>query len=198
MVINIDSDGVVYDWHGFMIPFLTDRLGVEMTRDSFIEWDLAQSLDVSKKDFYQVFDEAVFANAFKLAGEVPGAIHAVRSLVNDGHRVRIVTNKILKGSSKTYRAQVDTLAWYHENIGLDQLEMVFTGSKHGKSAYPADIVIDDKPDMEWTQPGAMNLLFDQPWNRAVPDDPGGHIRAVGWAGALTAIRIQENSPRRAA
>ena len=194
LVFNVDSDGVVYDWHGFMAPYLERVFGKPVQR--WDTWDMAAQMGVTKKEFYKAFDQAVEDGVFRWGEAVPGSIEALRTLVDAGHRVRIVTNKVLKGSYKSEAAMRDTVRWYSSHQLADQLEFVFTGSKWGKSGYPADVVIDDKPDLAWVQPfPAVNILFDQPWNRdglsnlaQVGQDPNFDnpelYRAVGWGQVL--------------
>lgn len=199
MIINVDSDGVVYDWHGFMIPYLSDRLGVEVTRESFDNWDLAANLGIPKKEFYKHFDAAVNAGAFLLGAPIEGAIDALHSLIDTGHRVRIVTNKILKGNKKASVAMRSCISFYEQHDLADQVEFVLTGSRFGKTAYTADLVIDDKPDLSWVQPyPTVNALFDQPWNRStlkhlarINEDPNFDnpeiYRAEGWLEVLELV-----------
>lgn len=193
LTLNVDSDGVLYDWHGWMIPYLAKHTGHEMTLDDFSQWDMAASLGISKKEFYKIFDRAIYDGAFAYGSPIPGAVEAVSTLVDAGHRVRIVTNKSLAENKKSQRAMEDFLIFYGNHFGnLDQVEIVFTGSRYGKSGYPADVVIDDKPDLSWTQLyPAVNVLFDQPWNQGVRVDylvgPGAVLRASGWTDVLELV-----------
>jgi len=62
--------------------------------------------------------------------------------------------------------------------------LVFTRDKQG---YPADIIIDDKPNLDWTQQGAHNLLFDRPSNEDLSKSdilPHRYTRDVGWQAVL--------------
>jgi hypothetical protein len=101
---------------------------------------------------------------FQRGVPIKGSIQGIKALRDAGHRVRIVTSKIMEGKSRLSQwAMSDTLHWYNLQ-GLGDLEFVFTGSVHGKTGYPADVVIDDHPSLEWVQDDAFNILFAQPWN----------------------------------
>lgn len=194
LVFNVDSDGVVYDWHGFMTPYLEEAFGKPVER--WDTWDMAEQMGVTKKEFYKVFDQAVGDGCFRNGVAIPGAIEGLNTLIDAGHRVRIVTNKILSGVNKTHMAIVDMVTWYTWHDLTDKVEFVLTGSKWGKSGYPADVVIDDKPDLAWAQGyPTVNILFDQPWNQAglgnvaeVGDSPNFEdfylYRAKGWRDVL--------------
>lgn len=158
LVINIDSDGVVVDFTAGVTPFLEDA-GYEVDTS---EWNLG----VPAEEFGRIFSKAIMSGVFISAPEIPGAVDAINALVADGHRVRIVTSKIMSNGKDTFYSELDTLGWYNTR-GLSNLEFVFTGDKWGKTEYPADLVIDDHPRLEWAQHGRANLLFDQPWNRGV-------------------------------
>ena len=66
--------------------------------------------------------------------------------------------------------------------------MAFATAKQG---YMANIVIDDKPTLDWAQHDAWNILFDQPWNRDVetPQNKRGMLvmRGKGWSDILERI-----------
>jgi 5'(3')-deoxyribonucleotidase len=186
LVINVDSDGVVYDWHGYMVPFLSDALGVELDRNQFTEWDLAKAVQVSKAKFYELFEQAVNKGAFRKGEPLPGAIEGLKKLMADGHRVRIVTSKILRNELLSEWAMVDTVTWYYGIQCLHGLELVFTSGSR-KVDYKADVVIDDKPDFGWVQDEAYNLLFDQPWNRSVTAVYNHAFRVDGWEEILDMV-----------
>lgn len=89
------------------------------------------------------------------------------------------------------RAQKQTLTWLYTHGLLGIVEVAFATDKQG---YTADVVIDDKPTLAWALPDALNILFDQPWNREIetPKLVGGEalvVRGYGWKDVLTHIGL---------
>ncbi len=188
MIINVDSDGVVYD----MMGILTRRTEVRLQRSLPMTEDFGlTNWNLSKDEIDQIFEFESQQHLFDFGEAIKGAVHGVLGLT-DNHQVRIVTNKSLKALGRgAMPAMQDTVSWY-QGVGLLGLvDVVFTNG-YGKQAYPADIVIDDQPNMAWTQEGAANILFDQPWNKELTGEPNGRwIRAGDWDSVLELVEIEE-------
>ncbi len=186
MIINVDSDGVVYDMVRILKGRLEEKLGRDLpTPDSwhFDNWGFPQ------QDLFGVFEDEARHNLFGLGGSIPGAVPGIFSLLDTGHQVRIVTNKSLMALGKgSKNAMQDVVQWYYGQGLLGAIDLVFThGNKHG---YPADVVIDDKPDMGWAQKDAVNVLFDQPWNQYLTgkaEHESIWIRAMDWQEVLEVV-----------
>lgn len=185
LVINSDMDGVVYDYSGSLFRMASTTYG----RDDYPPprtWDTHKTLGLEEEDFWEFFHDCVQNGVFRHGMPIPGAVEGIRKLLKDGHRVRMVTNKHLRNALSTWHAQTDMLHFLHEHELLHQVELVFTMGRFKKQGYPADVVIDDKPTLEWVQVGALNILFDQPWNEDI-EVPPSVIRARGWDEVLSLI-----------
>jgi 5'(3')-deoxyribonucleotidase len=164
LVVNIDMDGVIYDFNSRMTELGEIYLGRKLPVTE--GWEMWEPWGVSKGDWYVMFNRAIRDGVFRDGHSIEGSVAAVKRLMAK-HRVRIVTAKRLRSASSTLTAQMDTLRWLRAKGILNQVEVVFTSDKQG---YPADVVIDDKPTLAWAQSGSLNLLFAQPWNRHVPEE----------------------------
>jgi hypothetical protein len=141
---------------------------------------------VTRDEWYEMFHNAIMTDdLFQIGVEIPGAVNGVRQLIGQGHRVRIVTSKKLRYPLSTLKAQKQTLTWLFYQKLLNDVEVAFTTDKQG---YEADVVIDDKPTLKWAQRGALNLLFNQPWNQIATFDHIPEIRRVfDWTDVLRLI-----------
>lgn len=187
LTINVDVDGVIYNFNGNMTRLSEQYLGLELPATT--TWDMAAAWGMTEDDWYDLFHRAILEDdLFRSGHAIPNAVQAVRKLANR-HRVRLVTSKRLRYPMSTLAAQVQTLHWLADMELLNCVEVVFTGDKQG---YSADIVVDDKPTLKWALHGAQNLLFDQPWNQEVPDhimDNGAAVRRVrGWEQVVEFVR----------
>lgn len=168
LTVNVDMDGVLYDMvnqfihMAWMDGHIKGHVPTSHTIGSWAMWD---HLKLPKDFFWQLFHQYTGQGLFRWGKPITDGVGAVRNLRDAGHRVRIVTSKTLRKQESTLTARMDVLGWLNE-YGLGDLEVVFTGG-YAKQGYPADVVVDDKPTLEWVQDGALNLLFAQPWNRGI-------------------------------
>lgn len=186
-VINLDLDGVIYDFEGTFRAFLLEKY--DLSLDVSENWDMHVSWGMSKSWFYKTFQEAIEWGVFNRGEPVEFGVEAVNALATNGRRVRIVTAKKFPLPRLTHIAQVDVLAWLKRYDLLHRVELCFTNDKRG---YAADIVVDDKPTLSWAQPLARNILFDQPWNKntELPEGPM-VISRGGWEEVLGTVEALE-------
>ena len=188
MIINVDSDEVVYDMVGIFRRRAMKRLGRHLPLPSdfkFSNWDLTRS------EIDTMFEFESRQHLFDFGEAIPGAVQGVLELT-DNHRVRIITSKSLSLLGKgTVPAMQNTVSWYNGVGLLGKVAIVFV--ENGKQAYPADVVIDDHPTMSWCQLGAANILFDRSHNQNLTGEPSGMwIRAADWDTILELIDIETN------
>lgn len=186
-VVNVDLDGVVYDFTGAMRSAFAFRgwEGADEWPDPHV-WQTWDVWPISEKDFYEVlYAEVLDGVMFRDGDLVQGAQEGMHRLSQDGFYIRIVTAKTFRNQQVTEKARRNVM-WFLSENDLPHDELVFSGPM-GKGDFRADIVVDDKPSLDgWVQTGALNLLFDQPWNRTlstIPDfyeRPGWFDRAYSW------------------
>jgi hypothetical protein len=176
--INLDSDGVIYDMQGELIKHAWRKDGIH--RDQPQVWNLAKAWGVSDEYIAELFS---MSGIFEDGAPYPGAVEAVNTLVGAGHDVRIVTHKHI---ASVHDPMDECLHFYHRMGLLDKVDMVFT--RGDKTSYPADLVVDDRPNLAWVQGEAVNVLMDRPWNQDIRVGNFPEIvdikRALGWQDVL--------------
>lgn len=194
LTINIDCDGVLYDFNEAMTSVGEQELQRKLPPTD--RWSMWDAWGITRDEWYRLFHLAIREyDVFSFGDQVPGALNAVRYLIGEGHRIRIVTSKKLRYADSTKFAQQQTIDWLHKHGLLNDVELCFTGNKQG---YPADVVIDDKPTDKWMQPGALNILFGQPWNEhwqyAHNVGTASVVRAASWGAVLREIERVAHPP----
>ncbi len=188
MIINLDSDGVVYNLSGILTARTEKRLGRSLPAAQgfgLSNWEL------TREEVDRIFEVEAQNGIFRFGEAIEGAVDGVLRLA-DNHQVRIVTNKSSKALGRgSITAMQDTIQWY-KGVGLlDKVEMVFTDG-YGKQGYPANIVIDDQPNLEWVQEDAANILFDRTWNHKVTGKAKGPwLRALSWDEVVHLVDIEQ-------
>lgn len=183
LTINSDMDGVVVRFAATMQRLTESRTGQRFPQ--WRDWSPWSAWDMSRSEWHDHFEQSVLEGVFFQAPAFVGAVESLHELIDRGHRVRFVTSKILQKQETTHRAIIDTVSWLaRRGLLRNEVELAFT---HNKQGYEADVVIDDKPTLEWAQERAVNLLFDQPWNRDVPTFGSSVIRVHGWKEVMETI-----------
>lgn len=191
-VVNVDCDGVLYDFTRSM----REELLWVGSSEAFdwpdpTTWALHEAWPVGHSDVQAAMERGILeGRVFRYGKPMPGAAEGMRWLAREpGVHVRIVTAKTFDDPAVTHRARRNLLDWLHDwRIPHDTL--AFTDS-HGKADYRARVVIDDKPDLSWAQPAAVNLLFHQPWNIAVKPAADLRVQRVyGWQQLIDYLRTR--------
>lgn len=162
MRINVDMDGVVYDFVSVLKNRLNSRLNIKLPDPN--SWDFG-NWPRFRADFHDLIIDEAHDRLFAWGLPIPAAIWGIEVLHSRGHDIRIVTNKLSLGYASGTAAQ-DAIGFLNIHGLLEKVEVVFA-SRNDKQGYPADVVIDDNPSLKWAQKGAWNMLFDQPWNQDV-------------------------------
>lgn len=175
--VAVDIDGVLYNWSDTARFLLAHYRGVYVSPST--SWDHIQE-SISPQDWDWLWTEGVELGLFRSGHVYRGAPAGVQELYQLGAKVIIATLRKPK-----YRW--DTLEWLLlHRIPFD--EIVFTTSK---ALLNADIYIDDSPRVAreiLDETMALMLLWDQPWNRTMPDLPPRLYRVTDWAVALEHVK----------
>jgi len=178
LTINCDSDGVLYDYSKEFWRMAEKHYGRKFPPSQ--GWGQHETMGISEKEYWDFFHFCATNGVFRHGKPIPGGIDALRAWAKEGHRVRVISHKNLVRSASTYHAQSDMIYWLHNQKILHKVEVVFPLGKFHKQGFPADVVIDDKPDLQWAQANAaLNILFDQPWN-ADAELPDWIVRGRDW------------------
>jgi hypothetical protein len=182
LIINSDSDGVIYQWTETILKMGQFHFNREEPYPTPTGWNLETVMGLEYDEFWHFFHLMAQNGVFRHGEPVPGAIEALRKFIKDKHRVRVITNKHLREERSTYHACRDMVGFLFDHGLLQEVEVILAIGKYKKQDFPADVVIDDKPDLSWYQPEAeVNILFDQPWNHETQINGRSNlVRASDW------------------
>ena len=189
LTVNVDVDGVLYDFTDAMREAFDYRYGQgdkhkPSTWPDPKTWRLHDSWPVSREEVFDVmYAEILDEILFRVGTPIDYAPEGMRWLKAAGFHVRVVTSKTFRDPRVTERARISTLRWLYDNeIPYDTISFT-SADKGGKRGILADVVIDDKPTLDWAQSGAINLIFNQQWNKVIPSIPNEVTelnRVFGW------------------
>lgn len=169
-VINVDLDGVVYDFKGFMANWFIER-GV---MDEFFDWqettwnfweDWGVPYGLYEREFRTALSDG---NLWKTGDAIPGASEYLWRLHDDGYYIRIVTRRLVHSGLHS-RAISNTSCWL-DTARIPYWEIVFLGPNDRKGVFQADYAIDDNPNyvLDQNAAGITTFLFEQSHNRNTP------------------------------
>lgn len=178
--INLDLDGVVYDWVGLMQRECRTRFGVDL-RDSI--WITEHETNEKISEWYFGNPEVVFGY-----GEMyPGAEDGIRYIK------RLTRNLTILTSAKEAAHPIKQKWLERKGIQYDEYVGVPLGEL--KSDYPGDLFIDDGShvvDDIITRTYADVILVTRPWNmgEAAPQSEGSPRmrRAADWTEICHLVR----------
>ncbi len=167
MLINVDLDGVVYRFepeYRRLVERAHHLWGDPVTLDVATEWSLSESYHISETQARQIFEMGVTNYELFHTGDMVAEAGMWLDRIRKRHEVRFVTEPGFQGKPQVRAQAIAQKAQWLADMGLGTYPLVLSsGSKQG---YPADVIVDDKPDLKWAQEGKVNILFDQPWNQS--------------------------------
>lgn len=171
-LLLVDMDGVDVDWGAGWDKALDaigpDAANIPRHKDQQ-SFDLKRGLNRTEK---QIVDHVMKHMRYIELTAIPGAIKALRSMVEYGHDVFLCTSPWLPNK---FCAQ-DKLDWVEQRLGTEWAARVIITKD--KTMVRGDYLIDDKPDITgrfeptWTQ-----IMFTQPYNV----DVQAQFRLNSWA-----------------
>lgn len=162
MIVGFDQDGVLSGWDEYLseqadlVPELAD-----FPRQPERGWnDYNQTHPEHKKHVMKILMHPEF---YENLPPLPGAIDAIREVVEDGHDVSIVTTP-WDSNPMGHQGKV---RWVKKHLGAEYVKrLVIT---RDKTQWVGDILIDDKPAIKGKiVPFWRQIYFTQPYNEGLP------------------------------
>lgn len=175
--LAVDLDGVVADYHHSFSRFCSDQLGFDTAnRPAPSTWNYSTSWpDVfsTTDDYREAHRGAVQHGLFEQMTPIPGAVEALQRLSDAEIHIRIVTSRLLLNGQHAVVAG-QTIAWL-DRVGVPYRSLAL--ERDDKRHIRAELAVDDAPHnvLAWRSVGVPCVVFDQPYNRHVPDP-----RVLNW------------------
>lgn len=168
MRIALDVDGVLANAIPLWIELCNTQHGTALSLGQATQWEFWRPFGISRPEFFRIFS-AVWQNWRRLEPTEPTIGAKVDRLRQFGP-LDIVTGRTR-----------DTFDYVHRWLsahGIQYDRFVPVPSMLRKAALPYEVFIDDAPEVAMGVAARRRqvLLYDQPWNREVPDST--HIARV--------------------
>lgn len=175
MKILIDLDEVCAQWSNRMVELWNAEHPDRVVKSVGV-WSTDTFLGQGSKFFVRshMRDVDFWANL----EPVPGAVAGIRTLVSEGHDVRIVTQVLPEAAGASYEGK---LKWIKKHLPEFDLGHVIVTKD--KASVSGDVLFDDAPHQLSSFPGrAVALRYE--WNKDVPNV----VHVDGWPEFVQWIR----------
>jgi 5'(3')-deoxyribonucleotidase len=157
LVIGIDVDGVIADFVGPVLRYLSKHLGKQLTEQDITRFDMRAILGDSgwKAVSEQLLSKPGHASSLACYPEAPNAINKLREM----GRVVFVTTPYAESPTWSH----DRTRWLVEHTGAKLNDVVHCWDK---SLFGGDVLVDDAPHHleAWTRSGRLAVRMARPWN----------------------------------
>jgi 5'(3')-deoxyribonucleotidase len=193
MRIALDQDEVLCHWTKKVVQWLNEDFGTgwpgdpkgsgpRFSLDQVKTWQIEDSLGDEIIPYVRSYMRSTLF--YPKLEPIEGAVEGVRSLIQDGHEVMIVT-AVPRCAPQAYDGK---MTWVRDHMPFFDVDDFMSVKK--KYRVDADVLVDDGTHNlnAWTDSKRIAVAFDRPWNR----DARTPYRARDWKELLEVIaRIEE-------
>lgn len=160
MIILLDVDGVLADFHGGILELIRDLFGLNLTIQDFKNWDYTSALESEqmKKELREHIKQAGFISGLKPYPEAQEAVGKLRAL-SEVYCVTSPNHTVPTWIPERYE-------WLTHYFSISPQDVILTGKKH---LIDGDVMIDDHPGnvASWNtkHPNGFGYLWDRPYTK---------------------------------
>lgn len=176
LTILVDLDDTLINFCEAWVEYINEKHGTAVCMDDIREWDILKAFPtLGRKEIYApLFEEEMW----KRVAPLPGAVKYLKKMIDDSHKVIIVT-----------ASHHDTLSFKFNNVlykyfpFITQDDVIITSQKQ---LIRGDVLIDDAPHNllggEYT-----GVLVNAPHNRIYNAEQSGFVRGNDWCSIYKAV-----------
>lgn len=174
--ILIDLDDTLENLSESWIQRANEVFGKSVSISDVFSWDPSEYFDVSHDEMYALLDDY---SLYDTIIPLPGAVETLHKLLDEGHRVYIVTStpyNVIKPKTEKI------ILRYFGFVGMEHV--IITSNK---AIIKGDIMIDDAPH-NLKDSECIKLLFSAHHNRCYDAESNGMIRVNCWEDVYHTIK----------
>jgi len=160
MIILLDVDGVMADFHGGILKLIKELFGLELTIEDFKNWDYTSALESERKK--TILRKEITRPGFLANLEpYPGTEEAIKKLQKLGDVICVTS------PNHTVPTWIPERYWWLEHhFKIFPKNVILSGLKY---LIDGDIMVDDHPDnvssWRYRRPNKKGLLWDRPYTK---------------------------------
>ena len=174
LTILVDMDDTLENLCEVWVDYLNEIYGTNVKLTDVTQWDMTKVFPILTRS--EIFDVLTEANLWERVKPLPGAVEYLEKLINDGHRIVIVTS----ASPETISVKLNKVLFKYFPY-LTYKDVIISSQKQ---MIKGDVLIDDAPH-NLENGSYLKMLFDAPHNQTY--DRPDTIRVHNWKGIYDAI-----------
>lgn len=173
LTIGFDLDGVVVDSPQKVTAYINERLGLNLTMDSFTTYSMEDALP----DQYKWIVSAAFKDPemWRTVKLIDGAYDTIKKLYEEGREIWFVTSSL----PSNLRKKINHLARNLDFLPKDYV-WLHTINTQNKQLIRLDVLVDDGLFNLVNDRTYASICFDMPYNRTDDWLIPNFYRAYGW------------------
>lgn len=182
LTIGFDLDGVVVDSPQKVTAYINERLGLNLTMDSFTTYSMEDALPNQYKWIVSAaFKDAEMWRTVKL---IDGAYNTIKKLYEEGHEIWFVTSSL----PSNLRKKINHLA---RNLDFLPKDYVWqhTINTQCKQIIKVNILVDDGLFNLTGNRDYFSICFDMPYNQTNDSEIDNFYRAHNWDEVYSFIKM---------
>lgn len=171
MKILLDQDQILCKWTERIVEWYNQDYGTKLTREDIKGWNISEYLGPQGRDFMRSCMR--WPEFYTRLDPIEGAIEGVKSLIADGHDVRIVT-AVPASAAIAYHGKQQ---WIRDHMPFFDLDHFVALKK--KNELKGDLLFDDGAhnlSAAMAEKDRIVVAMDCPWNQGAE----AHHRVKSW------------------
>lgn len=177
LTILVDMDDTLENLCETWVEFLNETHGTTVHKDDIHDWDMSKAFPTIENQ--QVYDPLFNENMWKRVTPLPGAVEYLKRLIDDGHKVVIVT----ASHQNTVAMKLNNVLFRYFPY-LTTSDVIITSQKQ---LVRGDVLVDDAPHNH-IGGQYLKILMDSPHNREFDAQRFGMVRVYSWLEVYDTIR----------
>ncbi len=178
LTILIDMDDTIENLCETWVEYLNELYGTNVSTNDIKEWDMTKAFPMLTSE--EIYTPLTTADLWKRVKPLPYAVGTIRQLIDDGHKVVIVT----ASSPETIKLKLHNVLFKYFPY-LTYKDVIVTSQKQ---LIKGDVLIDDAPHNLKGFDG-FALLFNAPHNRSYKIKDKCFYRVNDWQEIYQKIQI---------
>ena len=182
LTVLIDADDTIENLCEEWVKYLNEKYGTSVLLTDIKEWDIAKAFPTIPRD--EVYEPLFNEDLWKRVTPLPGAVENIKKIMEDGHKVVIVTSSHPDNVSLKWRYAIAKYLPF-----LNSNDVIYASQKQ---LIKGDVMIDDAPH-NLVGGDYIKLLYDAPHNQNFDTEPHYITRVHNWEEVYFAINYIANN-----
>ena len=182
LTLLIDADDTIENLCEEWVKYLNEKHGTSVSLTDIKEWDMAKAFPTIPRN--EVYEPLFNEDLWKRVTPLPGAVENIKKIIEDGHKVVIVT------SSHPYTVALKWIYVFERYFPFISIHDVIFSSQ--KQLIKGDVMIDDAPH-NLVGGDYFKLLYDAPHNQNFDTESYNIARVYNWKEVYFAINYIANN-----